>query len=1211
MLHLLFLLVVTNRVYGRLTLINSSPAMSSTSETHLYCMDTSGNIPETNLKIGRSLDTGSGLDIPAPFVHDGGMIKTVWGREHGDTRYGTFYCGTLSLTQKVHASKVFREDVAVITPQYLSITVNLNEDLTLQMERGRPMSTGSHVVWRHNGNILDLGPMPSVGYVQSYYWTFRNVSSQEGGIYETHPSDNRSLGAITRVIVRGCPSGRWDPPHCDGNCTCHNGGVCDDKSGQCICPPGFMGETCERACDDNKYGENCDYECHSEGCKYNQFCLPDPYGCTCASGWKGLQCKEACEDGKYGPDCKLTCDCQNGGTCDRFKGCICVTGWTGLTCDQGLVAPAPVNAVELIEAGSTTLTIRPNVEPFSGDGPIEQVAVRYKKSVDPKWSLNVIPSTNITFYVLDNLDTDTEYQIRIRLTGNGLTGPQGPRLTASTLSGCQDVPAAPELITTATGSKTIKVSWTRSESDDVLRYHIVYKGEEETQMHSEVVDNVDQSSFDIENLLPYSTYLIGMALENCAGQGPTSPLTSTRTQEDAPGPVQNLRLRATGPDRILVTWDEPLVKNGIIRYYDLQVYANGKPLRDRMGRETEETNYILNGLMPYTNYRVVVQAFTIQSGETVDEETRTREAEPDSPPVNITVSEVTSDSLKFVWDEPEERTRNGIITRYEYIFVNRDDGLHRKVRTTSTRTATFQYLEPATTYSFKIKAYTSAGAGPLSDEIFGKTLPEGGMTTISLLTTNEVTSQESEVFVYTDKMPTTQKGTNKTSPPATKQSTVGLKDPSYGLLDGSLTSAVVMVIGIICGVILILLLACAVCVMFIRTRNKRRRQRSVEVPPVRMSELERQQSSDNDYGRNPGSLRQEQEITLLGGQAMVVPNNLEFWRIPWEKIIFEDNILAEGNFGRVMKAAIKKEDKTVHDVAVKILKDGATDADRKDFIGELEIMCKVGKHPNIVNLVGACEHSGVLYVATEFAEHGNLLNLLRSSRCLETDPQYARKRLNMSTYDSEQLLQFAADVTLGMKHLSDKGCVHRDLAARNILIYGDYVAKVADFGLSRSDEVYVKMTAGRLPVRWMAIESLNYSVYTTKSDVWSFGILLWEIITLGGTPYPGLTCAELYQQLPRGYRMARPLNCEDEVYEIMRHCWRERPYDRPDFGQLYMALRRLILDKKPYVNMSANDNFKFVDINTEEEAAHEEGKEPEIETKLLLSDAASPSPVEC
>ncbi|CAJ0942888.1 unnamed protein product [Ranitomeya imitator] len=108
----------------------------------------------------------------------------------------------------------------------------------------------------------------------------------------------------------------------------------------------------------------------------------------------------------------------------------------------------------------------------------------------------------------------------------------------------------------------------------------------------------------------------------------------------------------------------------------------------------------------------------------------------------------------------------------------------------------------------------------------------------------------------------------------------------------------------------------------------------------------------------------------------------------------------------------------------------------------------------------------------------------------------------------------------------------------------------------------VTVVQGRLPVRWMAIESLNYSVYTSNSDVWSFGVLLWEIVSLGGTPYCGMTCAELYEKLPQGYRLEKPLNCDDEVYDLMRQCWREKPYERPSFGKILVSLTRMLEERK-------------------------------------------------
>uniref|UniRef100_A0A3Q4ADV3 Tyrosine-protein kinase receptor Tie-1 n=1 Tax=Mola mola TaxID=94237 RepID=A0A3Q4ADV3_MOLML len=259
----------------------------------------------------------------------------------------------------------------------------------------------------------------------------------------------------------------------------------------------------------------------------------------------------------------------------------------------------------------------------------------------------------------------------------------------------------------------------------------------------------------------------------------------------------------------------------------------------------------------------------------------------------------------------------------------------------------------------------------------------------------------------------------------------------------------------------------------------------------------------------------------------------------------------------------------------------ASENDHRDFAGELEVLCKLGQHPNIINLIGACENR-YLYIAIEYAPYGNLLDFLRKSRVLETDPAFAKEHGTASTLTSQQLLQFAVDVGTGMHYLSDKQFIHRDLAARNVLVGDSLVAKIADFGLSRGEEVYVKKTMGRLPVRWMAIESLNYSVYTTKSD-WSFGVLLWEIVSLG-TPYCGMTCAELYEKLPQGYRMEKPKNCDDE-YELMKQCWRDRPYERPPFSQISVQLNRMQEARKAYVNMALFENFTYAGIDATAEEA--------------------------
>lgn len=174
------------------------------------------------------------------------------------------------------------------------------------------------------------------------------------------------------------------------------------------------------------------------------------------------------------------------------------------------------------------------------------------------------------------------------------------------------------------------------------------------------------------------------------------------------------------------------------------------------------------------------------------------------------------------------------------------------------------------------------------------------------------------------------------------------------------------------------------------------------------------------------------------------------------------------------------------------------------------------------------------------------------------------------------LLCIAWQITRGMSFLSSKGFVHRDLAARNILLGEDRVVKISDFGLMRhtQDNVYQLRKGKKLPVKWTAPEALFNSQYTTKSDVWSFGVLLWELSTMGGNPYPGISNKELYKLLKTGYRMEKPDTCSDELFQLILNCWNEDPSARPAFDLAAKSLEKMMMEGTPYFDFDLLDESK-------------------------------------
>uniref|UniRef100_UPI00398F23D0 vascular endothelial growth factor receptor 3 n=1 Tax=Pristiophorus japonicus TaxID=55135 RepID=UPI00398F23D0 len=377
----------------------------------------------------------------------------------------------------------------------------------------------------------------------------------------------------------------------------------------------------------------------------------------------------------------------------------------------------------------------------------------------------------------------------------------------------------------------------------------------------------------------------------------------------------------------------------------------------------------------------------------------------------------------------------------------------------------------------------------------------------------------------------------------------------------------------------------------------------------------------------------------LDEQCEYLPYDSSKWEFPRDRLRL-GKTLGHGAFGKVVEASAFGIDKnsSCKTVAVKMLKDGATANEHKALMSELKILIHIGNHLNVVNLLGACtKANGPLMVIVEYCKYGNLSNYLRTKRedfipYRERVPKVRNQVTSMvevvkglenrnrgSTGENAiciraamekilshpeemvevddlwqcpltlvDLICYSFQVARGMEFLASRKCIHRDLAARNILLSENNVVKICDFGLARDiykDPDYVRKGNARLPLKWMAPESIFDKVYTTQSDVWSFGVLLWEIFSLGVSPYPGVQINEEFcQRLREGTRMRAPEYATAEIYRIMLGSWQGEPKDRPTFSDLVELLGDLLQanvqqDGKDYIPLSmlqcADDDLGF------------------------------------
>ncbi|XP_078377517.1 vascular endothelial growth factor receptor 1-like isoform X2 [Oculina patagonica] len=611
-----------------------------------------------------------------------------------------------------------------------------------------------------------------------------------------------------------------------------------------------------------------------------------------------------------------------------------------------------------------------------------------------------------------------------------------------------------------------------------------------------------------------------------------------------------------------------------------------------------------NGLVP-ADYKIVkVQQIRVPATATID----------DLP------SEVTDNAITLKWNEPQDNGK--VITQYtvyQRVVTDGKPGEWIKLKTTtdvSVRELKVE-LKQGNVYEFVVTATNELGESLKDDGKIKRVKASGVPPTITKKSKNKVTVIEGNVlylaceaegypaplFTWRKNGKMLQSSVNKTDLiiDDTSEEDTGSYECKAVNPAGAVSYTVEVtikgsscnetILHIVYAIVIVLLLI----VILILTIVLRRMRSRTGIPKTNRTnicagcggelvvlntiatETDKQSSSKAPSGDSGKTY-----ALPSSGNYMPLHPSARRWEINREQVKII-KIIGKGAFGEVAKATAwnisGNEEYTT--VAVKMLKANAPDSDRKDLLAEVELMKKLKPHPHVIKLLACVTETDPLLVVIEYVPFGDLLGYLRKSRGLN-DTYFKDPDVKPQTsLTAEQLMRFAWQIADGMFYLSSKKIIHRDLAARNVLVGEEEKCKVTDFGMARNvhqDDIYTRQSRGRLPVKWTAYEALLYGTYTTQSDVWSYGVLLYEILTVGGSPYPGINARQIARKLQEGFRMPKPKHVDNKLYQIMLKCWEENPSNRPTFAELKDTMKEMEKNHKTYVNLKHYDNSLYANV---------------------------------
>ncbi|NP_001424249.1 ephrin type-A receptor 5 isoform i [Homo sapiens] len=467
-----------------------------------------------------------------------------------------------------------------------------------------------------------------------------------------------------------------------------------------------------------------------------------------------------------------------------------------------------------------------------------------------------------------------------------------------------------------------------------------------------------------------------------------------------------------------------------------------------------------------------------------------------SPVTNVKKGKIAKNSISLSWQEPDRP--NGIILEYEIKYFEKDQETSYTIIKSKETTITAEGLKPASVYVFQIRARTAAGYGVFSRRFEFETTPVFAAS-----------SDQSQIPVIAVSV------------------TVGVI--LLAVVIGVLLSGSCCECG--CG------RASSLCAVAHPSLIWRCGYSKAKQDPE-----EEKMHFHNGHIKLPGVR------TYIDPHTYEDPNQAvhEFAKEIEASCITIERVIGAGEFGEVCSGRLKLPGKRELPVAIKTLKVGYTEKQRRDFLGEASIMGQFD-HPNIIHLEGVVTKSKPVMIVTEYMENGSLDTFLKK---------------NDGQFTVIQLVGMLRGISAGMKYLSDMGYVHRDLAARNILINSNLVCKVSDFGLSRvledDPEAAYTTRGGKIPIRWTAPEAIAFRKFTSASDVWSYGIVMWEVVSYGERPYWEMTNQDVIKAVEEGYRLPSPMDCPAALYQLMLDCWQKERNSRPKFDEIVNMLDKLI-----------------------------------------------------